>query len=181
MYYKKKMGLRPAKCYHWDSPAYTRTAGNPQDSFIVGIPGTKISSYERGNLKAKFELEFSIVPQHRIQVRHNSLEAVRVAINKIMEKKVGLPNYKFKIRVFPHHVMRENVMATGAGADRVQSGMRDSFGKPIGRAARLNKGQPIISLYVNKNEETLKITREALKTGISKLPGDMRIVVKELK
>ena len=175
------MGLRPARCYHWDSPAYTRVAKNPQDSFIVGIPGSKISSYERGGFKGKAELELSIVPQDKIQVRHNPLEAARVAINKFLENEVGLPNYKFKIRVYPHHVLRENIMATGAGADRVQSGMRQSFGKPIGRAARVKKGQPIISVYILKDDERVKKVREALKRGVRKLPGEMKIVMQEIK
>ncbi|MBI4170413.1 MAG: 50S ribosomal protein L16, partial [Candidatus Aenigmarchaeota archaeon] len=31
-------------------------------------------------------------------------------------------------------MLRENALATGAGADRFQSGMRQSFGKPVGTA-----------------------------------------------
>lgn len=178
------MGLRPAHCYKWDSPAYSRVAKNPQDSFITGIPGSKISKYEMGNLSGggKFDTEVSIVAKERIQIRHNALEAVRISINKILEEKIGIVNFKFKIRVFPHQVLRENVMATGAGADRVQSGMRDAFGKPIGTAARVKKGQAVVSVYINKKEDEEKVrnAKDALKRGIKKLPGEMKIVVKSL-
>lgn len=172
------MGLRPAKCYKWDSPAYTRVANNPQDSFITGIPGSKINRYEMGNLSAKFDTEISVVTNERIQVRHNALEASRITANKILEEKVGSNNYRFKIRVYPHHVLRENVMATGAGADRVQDGMRRAFGKPMGVAARMRENQAVLSVYINKSEETIRTAKKALKTATMKLPGSMRIVIK---
>lgn len=175
------MGLRPARCYRWDSPAYTRVAHNTVDSFITGIPGSKISHYEMGNLKTEFDTEVSIVFERDMQVRHNSLEAARISANKVLEDKIGINNYRMTVRVFPHHVLRENVMATGAGADRVQSGMRNSFGKPVGTAARVQAGQVVFSIYINKTEESLKTAKQALKIGKSKLPGDMRVVVSPVK
>ncbi|OYT26003.1 MAG: 50S ribosomal protein L16 [Candidatus Altiarchaeales archaeon ex4484_96] len=175
------MGLRPGRCYRWDSPAYTRTSNNPQDSYITGIPGSKIIHYNMGNQKGDFKMESSIVAKERIQVRHNALEAARTSINRKLEKTLGRMNYHFKIRVYPHHVMRENVMATGAGADRVQSGMRGSFGKPIGRAARVRGGQAILTIYTRDDERHLKLVKDVLKTGIKKLPGKLEIIVRESK
>lgn len=175
------MGIRPAKCYRWDSPAYTRISNNPSDSFITGVPGPKITHYETGNLSREFDTEVSIISNGQIQIRHNSLEASRVAANKILEDMIGVNNYRFKVRVFPHHVMRENVMATGAGADRVSQGMGMSFGKPIGTAARVRKGQTIFTVYINKSEDAIKTVKKALHTAISKLPGSMKIVVHPLK
>jgi large subunit ribosomal protein L10e len=175
------MGLRPAKCYRWDSPAYTRVAKNPQDSFITGIPGSKITHYNMGSLKGKFDTEISIIANEDIQIRHNALESARVSANKILEENVGVNNYRFKVRVYPHHVVRENVMATGAGADRVQSGMRRAFGKPTGTAARAGKGQAVLSVYINKDDERIKNTKRALRTGKMKLPGDMRITIKPFR
>ncbi len=175
------MGLRPAKCYRWDSPAYTRVSNNPADSFITGVPGSKITRYESGNISGKFDTEVSIVSKGRIQIRHNALEASRISANKILENKLRTNNYKFKIRVFPHHVLRENVMATGAGADRVQSGMREAFGKPIAVAARIKEGQAVMSVYINRSDEAIRIAKNALKTAIRKLPGSMRIVVRSIE
>ena len=131
------MGLRPAKCYRWDSPAYTRIANNPGDSFITGIPGSKLNRFEMGTLSGDFNTEIALVTDESIQMRSNCLEASRIAANKVLEDNIGVSNYRMKVRVYPHHVIRENVMATGAGADRVQMGMRQSFGKPMGTAARV--------------------------------------------
>lgn len=174
------MGLRPAKCYKWDSPAYTRISNNPSDSFITGVPGPKITHYETGNLSREFDTEVSIVSNDQIQIRHNSLEASRVTANKILEGVIGTSNYRFKVRVFPHHVMRENAMATGAGADRASKGMAKPFGRPIGTAARIKKGQAVFSIYINKSEDSINIAKKALHTAIMKLPGSMKITVRRL-
>lgn len=49
-------------------------------------------------------------------------------------------------------------MATGAGADRVQSGMRNAFGKPISVEAIVKAGQRIITIDTNKkNFEDAKL------------------------
>lgn len=172
------MGLRPSKCYRWDSPAYTRVAKNPQDSFITGIPGSKITRYNMGNLKTRFDTEISLVAEENIQIRHNAIESARIAANKILEDTIGSNNYRFRINVYPHHVLRENVMATGAGADRVQSGMRNSFGKPVGTAARVHKGQAVLSVYINKSEERIINAKKALRVGKMKLPGSIHITIK---
>ncbi|HDN83129.1 MAG TPA: 50S ribosomal protein L16 [Candidatus Altiarchaeales archaeon] len=174
------MGLRPARCYRWDSPAYTRVARNPADSYIVGIPGSKITIFDMGNPSLDYDLEVSIVSNQDVQIRHNALEAARVAANKYLEKNVGKNNYYFKVRVYPHHVMRENVLATGAGADRVQTGMRKAFGKPIGRAARVRKGKVIMSVYLRKADNKQEFVETALKRAIDKLPGDMKLVVRDI-
>lgn len=171
------MGLRPSRCYHWDSPAYTRVANNPSDSFITGIPGNKIVHYDMGNTKGRYNTVASVMAKSRIQVRHNALESARIITQKFLERELGVVNYWFKVRVYPHHVMRENAMATGAGADRVQDGMRRSFGKPMGRAARVNANQKILSVYFNDVGENIVKVKNALKRAVSKLPGDLSIVV----
>lgn len=173
------MGLRPGRCYKWDSPAYTRISNNPVDSYIKGIPGSKIIRYNMGDHKGDFNTEVSLVLQEDLQIRHNAIEAARMATNRVLERGLGLMNYHFKIRVYPHHVLRENVMATGAGADRVQSGMRNSFGKPVGVAARVHKGQPVFAVYVNDIEKHIQKAKESLLQGKNKLPGKMKVIIKE--
>jgi len=175
------MGLRPAKCYRWDSPAYTRVANNPGDSFVTGIPGSKILHFEAGNLSADFDTEVSIISEDRIQIRSNALEAARIASNKVLETGLGVNNYRLKIRVFPHHIIRENVMATGAGADRVQMGMRKSFGKPMGTAARVLSGQKIISIYINKGDAALTFAKKAMQVAGAKLPCDSTVTITAVK
>jgi large subunit ribosomal protein L10e len=78
----------------------------------------------------------------------------------------------------PFHYLRENKMITGAGADRVQDGMRLAFGKVISIAARTNPGQPLISIRCNPPH--IKSARTALKRAAPKLPTPCSIVFDEI-
>ncbi len=174
-------GLRPAKCYRWDSPAYTRVSNNPSDSYITGIPASKIVHFDMGNPSGEFDTKAELVYKSKVQVRHNALEASRIIVQKRLEQTVGLANYYFKVNVYPHHVMRENVQASGAGADRVSDGMRRAYGKPIGRAARVTGGQALITVKFKENGQRLKIIKKALQLASNKLPGDKSVVVSKIK
>ena len=59
-------------------------------------------------------------------------------------------------------------MATGAGADRYSEGMRRSFGKPVGTAARVRKKQNLIKVKVPLDSE--EIVKGALKKASKKFP-----------
>lgn len=174
------MGIRPAKCYRDLKRPWTRQSRKkPKKGYVKGVPFPKITKFQFGNDKGKFGLTIYLVSDHDVQIRHNSLEAARVSINKVLEKELGLENYFMKIRVFPHHVIRENAMATGAGADRFQSGMRLSFGHPIGTAARVHKGQIVAEVRVDHSKEF--VARKALKVAKSKLPLTYNIEVENTK
>ena len=69
-------------------------------------------------------------------------------------------------------------MIATAGADRLQEGMRRSFGKPTGRAARVNHGQTILIAYVNS--EGIDTAKQALEVGASKLPVRTRVIVEPI-
>jgi large subunit ribosomal protein L10e len=86
-------------------------------------------------------------------------------------------NFHLKLRVFPHHVLRENKQATGAGADRVSEGMRLAFGKAVGTAARVEKGQAIFTTYTTA--QYLDKTKMALRAGGHKLPSPSYITILE--
>lgn len=173
-------GIRPARCYRWDSPAFTRVSKNPADSFITGIPGSKINKYDMGNISGEFDSSLAIAVKDNIILRHNCLEAARIVVQKSLEASIGPANYHFKVNVFPHHVIRENVMATGAGADRVQDGMRKSYGKPIGRAARVCKGQAVFTISFNYTDERFGKVKKALASATMKLPSDYVFVEKKV-
>lgn len=173
--------IRPAKCYRWDSPAYTRVARSPSDSYITGIPQSKIVHFDMGNPAGEYDSKAEIVYDEQIMVRHNALEAARIIVQKKLEKEVGLANYYFKVNVFPHHVMRENVTASGAGADRVSMGMRKAFGAPIGRAARVKDGQTIFTVKFESNDQRIKQIKNALRLAINKLPGNKSVRFSPLK
>jgi len=164
------MGLRPARCYHkLKKKPYTRISiHKPRKSYVKGVPATRIHQFEMGK-SGKYILTFNLVSKKDVQIRSNALESARITTLKHLNKKLGENNFFLKILVFPHHVLRENAMATGAGADRFSQGMRHSFGKPIGLAARIKKGQKIITVNSDKNSEG--VVRKALKRATSKLPG----------
>ena len=83
--------------------------------------------------------------------------------------------YHLKIRVFPHQIVRENPMATGAGADRVQNGMRKSFGKSISSEAIVKKNQKVLSIDTNK--KNFQDAKESLRRAAMKLPVSCKIIV----
>jgi large subunit ribosomal protein L10e len=96
-----------------------------------------------------------------------------------MIKELGEENYKMKLRVHPHHVLRENKQATGAGADRVSDGMRLSFGKPVGTAARVSNGQKIFTARVSANVEAFKVAKDSLRRAYTKIPCPADVVVED--
>ena len=169
------MGLRPARCYSkFERPNTRVSKSKPRKSYVKGVPSPKIRAFESGKPRPELTEKLSLVSKVNVQVRHNALEALRVSVNKRMETPLGKEGFFMKILVFPHHVLRENPLATGAGADRYQTGMRKSFGKPISTAARVKNGQRIIEVRVAK--ENIELAKKALKVGLSKLPGSFRIV-----
>lgn len=131
-----------------------------------------------GDTKAKFEYEVRLIALEKAQIRHNSLEAARVATNRLLMEKLA-NNYRLQVHPYPHVILRENKMIFGAHADRLQDGMRRSFGKPIGTAARVEPNQTIIT--VNVNAEALEIAKEALRRESAKLPIPCRIVIEKVK
>jgi large subunit ribosomal protein L10e len=108
-----------------------------------------------------------LVSEGKLQIRHNALEAARVAANKKLAL-VGEDNYYLKVVTYPHLVLRENKMIATAGADRLQEGMRKAFGKPIGLAARVGIGDVILELSVKA--ENLQKGKDAMKAATTKLP-----------
>ena len=92
-----------------------------------------------------------------------------------MTRKAGALGYHLKIRVYPHHVLRENKQATGAGADRVSQGMRKSFGKAVGSAARIQPGQKIMTIRTSKSN--FFFAKEALRRASMKLPTPASLVI----
>ncbi len=159
---------------------YRAVKGMPytRKKYIGGFPPPKIVKFTMGDTKTKFEYQAMLISQEEAQVRHNALEAARVAANRILSEKLG-NNYIFRILPFPHVILRENKMIFGAHADRLQDGMKRAFGKPIGTAARISPNQAIMRVGVNKND--IETARQALKRGKAKLPVTCRIVIKKIK
>ena len=173
------MALRKASAYskRYARP-YTRRSTVQSKSYIKTIPQQKIVKFHMGNLKAyeegKYKYLLRAVSLERVQIRDNSLESCRQLINKMLDTKfVG--NYYLGVMVYPHHILRENKMLTGAGADRMSSGMQLSFGKTMGRAALVHPGKDIFIIAV-ENERAMQDARKMLNKVKSKLPCKTSIV-----
>jgi large subunit ribosomal protein L10e len=149
---------------------YRSAAGQPYTrmKYIHGSPALKISKFNMGDLGVQFPRMVHLASKERLQVRHNALESARVAANKVLFDKYGETGYKLSIRPYPHIILRENKMIATAGADRLQEGMRRAFGKPTGRAARIDVGQEILTVYVK--EDGVETALKACATARTKLP-----------
>lgn len=164
------MSRKPNVMYRYiTQQAYTRR------EYIGGVPGSRITQFDLGDKTTDFPVQVSLVAVEQCQVRHTALEACRVAANRVLLKHCGALGYHLKIRPYPHHILRENKQASGAGADRVSQGMRQSFGKPIGTAARVYPGQVVLTIGT-KPEHFLR-AKEACRKANMKLPTPTRMVI----
>ncbi|MBN1357287.1 50S ribosomal protein L16 [Candidatus Bathyarchaeota archaeon] len=152
--------------------AYTRK------KFAKGFPPPKIVKFTMGNTKGTFEVEAKLVALKRAQIRHSALEAARIATNRLLMDKL-VDDYLMQVRPYPHIILRENKMIFGAHADRLQQGMRRSFGKAIGTAARVEPEQTLITVKVNAT--AVDTAKESLKRGSAKLPIPCKIIVEKIQ
>ena len=172
-------GLRKANAYSKRKVVpYTRVSKRRQKSFIKTTPQQKIVKFTMGKesllRKGKLPHQLTLISTERVQMRHNAFEACRQFINKKLDRELsGL--YLFKVIPFPHHIQRENKMLTGAGADRMQTGMQLAFGKAMGKAAILKPGTKIFFVAV-PNERAVVSTRKIFKQIKSKIPGKTKVL-----
>ncbi len=166
------MARKPASMYRkLKDRAYTRR------KYMGGIPGSKVVQFDMGNLTEDFPVQVTLVAKEACQIMDRALEAARITANRFLLREVGRLDFHLKLRVCPHQVLRENKQATGAGADRVSDGMRNSFGKAVGTAARVRAGQKIMTLDINPQH--LIQAKSALARAGKKIPTPYRIVVEK--
>lgn len=145
------------------------------------MPESKIRIFDSGAKRApvdQFPFVAHLVCDEKQQISSEALEACRVAINKHLVKNIGKDAFHIRIRAHPFHVLRANKMLSCAGADRLSSGMRHSYGKPIGVAARVDIGQVLLSVRAKDTSEAHVI--EAIRRGKFKFAGRQKIL-KSLK
>lgn len=162
------MALRKGSAYskRYARP-YTRVSKKSGKSYIKTVPNAKIVKFKMGDIKGfdngKYPIQIHVISKENIQLRDNAIEAVRQYFNRFLQIRVGKEFY-LEVKVHPHHILRENKMLTGAGADRMQTGMSRAFGKTMGRAALVKIGQTLFILGVKtpKQEiEARKLIRSA--------------------
>jgi large subunit ribosomal protein L10e len=142
---------------------------------VKGVPESKIHKFETGKRSPEYRIRLSLVTERGVQMRHNALEAARVSAHKSLSKVLGEEGFFLKVLIYPHHVLRENSLATGAGADRFQTGMAKAFGKPIGVAIRVKPGDKLASVFITRDQ--IPIAKRALRMGSIKLSGDYSLKI----
>lgn len=143
--------------------------------YMGGVPGSKIVKFTMGNTSEEFDYTVEFISLKNGQIRHNALEAARIAANRLLELNLGRDNFRLKIIPYPHQVLREHKRINVAQADRFQEGMKQAYGKPVGTAARVKRGDTVLVAEVNG--EGLDVARDALKRASDKFPIPGRITV----
>jgi large subunit ribosomal protein L10e len=156
---------------------YREIRGMPyvRREYIRGKPQIKIAKFSSGAAKGEYDFKVELLVTEKMQIRHNALEAARLAANKTMAK-AGDTSFFSMLRVYPHVILRENKMIATAGADRLQEGMRRAFGKAMGLASRVRPGQVILEAHVKASN--LDLAKQGFKVASSKLgcPTRTRVV-----
>jgi len=126
----------------------------------------KISRFKLG--AGEYDFGMRVVPQESCYLKQEALEAARVVVNSLLEKKLGENAYILRVKIYPHIITREHRLLGQAGADRISQGMVRAFGKPTGRKAKLAKGQTIMEVFAKHENEN--VVKTALTAGLYKLP-----------
>ena len=175
---------RPWHCYStWSRrPFQYKRSSNRRREYARGGAQSKIVRFWGGNKDIPWEewdLVVGLKVDKQIQISSNALEAIRITINGVLQKYLGRLNFRLRIRPKPFQKYRENRMLAFAGADRVQSGMRNSFGRSTGVCARVRAGQVIaeVGTYV----KNLQLVRDRLRVASMKIPCTCQIVIIKYK
>ena len=75
----------------------------------------KITKFDMGSPQRTYDTTIYLNSSRAMNVRHNALEAARMASNRVLEQSAG-KDYHLRVKVYPFHVLRENPLAAGAGA-----------------------------------------------------------------
>ena len=178
------MALRKAASYSKKTVVpYTRVSKVKGKAYVKTVPPRKLVKFKMGREdlleEGKLPHFLTVVTKERVQIRDNALEACRQYLNKKLEE--GLSGiYYFKVVPVPHHIQRENKMLTGAGADRMQTGMQLSFGKAVNKSAILNKNGRVFEIAV-ADEKGITLARHILKEVRAKLPCEIKVLYKQIK
>lgn len=171
--------LRVGRCYRNIIRAYTRKSKVTAKGYIKAIPTNKITRFDMGDPKRKFNTRIDFISKQDIQLRHNAIESARMIVNRHLTEYLGtVKDYFFKIRAHPHQILRENKMLTGAGADRMQTGMSHAFGRPTGLAAQVQRGNVVFSVFVDEKNKEKGV--KALNFAKARIPGSYTISVNKI-
>ncbi|QRV91511.1 ribosomal protein L16p/L10e [Ceratobasidium sp. AG-Ba] len=147
------MGRRPARCYRYCKnkpyPSRGTTVVCPTQRSAFSILDASVLPSTTSPSAATWSDEYE-------QLSSEALEAARICANKYVTKTSGKDSFHLRVRVHPFHVIRINKMSC-AGADRLQTGMRD--------------------LSIRTKESNAAVVMEALRRARYKFPGRQKIIV----
>ncbi len=175
---------RPWQCYaKWNRRPYQhKRSANHRREYARGGAQSKIVRFWGGNKDIPFD-EWDIVlglkVNNQIQISSNALEAIRITINTPLQKLLGRNSFRLRMRSKPFQKYRENRMLAFAGADRVQSGMRNSFGRSTGVCARVRAGAVILDVGCKLRD--IKLVRNRLRVASMKISCGSQTVVTKYK
>lgn len=171
------MALRPARTVRerYKKQAWSRwSRKNMSKSYVKALPHKDLKQIHNGTGKPEdYPIQYDIVACDNFLHRDNAIEAARQSIVKVLEASIPR-NFLLLVRKYPHIVIRENRMLAGAGADRIQKGMRRSFGKPVDRGASIKAGEPMFSIFLKA--DNLSIVEEVYRKAARKLSGSWKLV-----
>jgi len=177
------MGLRKASAYSkMRVLPFTRTSRSKAKSYIKVVPHSKIAKYTSGNhtdfSEGKHKYSVKLISEQKVLVRDNALESTRMLLTKLLDENVP-GQYYLRVMVHPHHFLRENKTAAGAGADRVSTGMTEAYGVVIGRAA-IVKPNETIAVVTCTDEDTARKIKDLMPAVKAKIPAKTKIVFEKL-
>jgi len=176
---------RKALAYSKRKPVVnTRRSKKQQKSYIKTIPPQKIVKFNMGDYqgfeKGKYKIKITLSAGENIQIRDLALEAIRQSLNKDMTK-LFQKNFFLRVNVYPHNILRNNrIFSGGSKGERVQTGMKHSFGSPEGRAAIVKRNKSIFTVYFNGDENLPKV-RKFFKKVTPKLACKAVVKVEKMK
>lgn len=157
---------------------YTRKSKYKEQNFVRSVPNSEIVTFVMGEKSDDQTHKVRLISKQGLQIRHNAIEAGRNSANSVLQKRIP-ERYFFQVRMYPHHALRNNPLAAGAGADRMSTGMSHSFGKVISIAAQVKEGKTILEVRVD--EDDVGVAKEALRRAKCKFPGSYRIKTDKLE
>ncbi|MBW3012625.1 50S ribosomal protein L16 [Candidatus Woesearchaeota archaeon] len=169
--------VRKAVAYRALERPYTRYSKYKNQNFVRGNPHVKIVRFTSGNPKKEFPAKIVLISSNSLQIRDIAIESARLACGRSLEKSIGKENFHMKFLIYPHHILRENPLASGAGADRMSTGMKKSFGKPIGKAAQVKAGKELV--VVRTETKNISAAKKALRYAAHKFPTSCTVKVLE--
>jgi len=172
------MAIRKAGSYSkFKTVPFTRKSKVKKKNFIKTVPNPKVVKFKMGDIsgfnQGKYPIVIEVFATESVQIRDNAIEAMRQYLHRFLTEQVG-KDYYFEIKTAPHHILRENRMITGAGADRMQTGMALSFGVSMSRAAIVKAGKMLflVAVMTPKHEQ---IARELIYSSKTKLPCTIHV------